>query len=161
MPREDDPGVFLVAEGLERFGVRFMDETGEWTDRWDSSTLARSSQLPLVAEVTVQMAPLQPGDEPDEPYVRRVLLPMRPFDLEAQLSGNLGPGGGDEKDEDGDQEGEGEDANCLRVRDCVDASLIGPELLGIILELQDQCIDDVGVPSDAILPSCRGGGRGL
>jgi prepilin-type N-terminal cleavage/methylation domain-containing protein len=150
LPRDDDPGVFLAAEGLESFGVRFMDETGVWTDRWDSSALAHSSQLPLMAEVSVQMAPQDPGGEPSASFVRRMVLPLRPFDLEAQLAGRFDPADEGSKDEEG-----AEQADCLRVRDCIDASQLGPDLLEIILDLQDQCLEDVGVPPEAILAECQ------
>lgn len=149
LPRDDDEGVFLAAEGLASFGVRLMDEQGEWTDRWDSSSLADSSELPLVAEVSVQMAPHDPGDPPSEVFVRPVLLPVRPFSLEAQL------GGEDEAEGDGEPKQE-ENAECLRVRDCIDAAALDGELMGIILELQDQCLSDVAVPPAAILPQCQG-----
>lgn len=158
MPRDDDPGVFLAAEGLAEFGIRLMDEEGEWTDRWDSSSLARSSQLPLVAEVSVRMQPEDPAAD-GERFTRRVLLPVRPFDLAAQLAG-VAPGEAGSEDgenEDGENEdGEGEDEDCLRVRDCIDAAVLDGELMSIILELQDQCLSDVGVPMDAVLPHCQG-----
>jgi type II secretory pathway component PulJ len=43
LPRPDDPGVFLVADELESFGVRFLDDAGEWTDRpWPSRASSRA-----------------------------------------------------------------------------------------------------------------------
>lgn len=155
LPRDDDPGVFLVAEGIEEFGVRLMDEAGEWTDRWDSSELARSSQLPLVAEIRVLLVPEDPDADVREPFVRRVVLPVRPFNLEAQLAGDDAPNA--EAEESQDEEDASED-ECLRVRDCIDATQIDAELMEIILELQDQCLSDVGVPPGAVLPQCQGGG---
>jgi len=109
-PREGDPGVFLVADGLADFGVRLRDEAGAWTDRWDSSTVARSSQLPLAAEIEVWMADRR-GGEPVGPFVRQVLLPLRPVDLAARLAGRDPEDTGEGDDE---EDGTG-DEDCLRV----------------------------------------------
>lgn len=147
-PRADDPGVFLVADGLEQFGVRFLDDAGEWTSRWDSSTLAQSSQLPLLAEISVAMAARDPGEPPSETFVRRVILPLRPIDLEARLKGT------DAEGKEGEEDEEAED-DCLRVRDCVDLSLLTPDLLNVISDLNEQCLSDTGIPNEVLLPECR------
>lgn len=146
LPRADDPGVLLLAEGLERFGVRFLDEQGEWSDAWDSSALARASQLPLAVEIEVWWA----GEPPAGPYTRRVVLPLRPFDLEARLTGNA-PGTNGEQDEDDDEK----DEACLRVRDCVDVRALPPDLMNIVFELMDRCLSDTGIPADVLLAECR------
>jgi type II secretory pathway pseudopilin PulG len=153
LPRADDPGVLLLAEGLERFGVRFLDEAGEWSDRWDSTALARSSQLPLAVEIEVSWAPQAPGEEPIGPYTRRVVLPLRPFDLEARLTGKE-PGAPGEQDEE-DEEKKAEEESCLRVRDCVDVRALPPDLMNVVFDLMDQCLSDTGIPDDVLLPECR------
>lgn len=145
-PRDDDPGVFLVAEGLERFGVRFLDAQGQWTDRWDSSALAQSSQLPLVAEVAVAMA-----GSPETLHTRRVVLPMPPIDLAARL-GEKEETAGAGDDEEGDDD-------CLRVRDCIDPAALAlePLLADIVSDpsIQEQCLADTGIPPGVLKESCR------
>jgi hypothetical protein len=109
----------LVAAGLASFGIKFQGEEGEWTGRWDSTTLAGSSELPTVAEIEVSFR-TGPGEgDVDGPYVRRVLLPLRPIDLEAQLAeaegqqqGNGLPGDEDSDgipDEEDDVDNDGDD----------------------------------------------------
>jgi len=92
----------LVAGGLASFGIRFQGEAGEWTGRWDSTTLAGSSELPTAAEIAVSFR-TGPGEgDVDGPYLRRVLLPLRPIDLEEQLAAGAGPAGTNPRDQDGD-----------------------------------------------------------
>ncbi|MBW2315933.1 MAG: prepilin-type N-terminal cleavage/methylation domain-containing protein [Deltaproteobacteria bacterium] len=150
-PRADDPGVFLVADGVEEFGVRFLDAEGRWTSRWDSSALVQSSQLPLVAEISVTMAPENSGDEPAGPFTRRVVLPMLPIDLAGRLGG--------EEAAAGSEDDEGEDENCLRVRDCIDAAALAlePLLANIVNDpsIQDQCLADTGIPASVLVEACQ------
>jgi len=150
-PRPDDPGVFLVAEGLDDFGVRFLDAAGQWTDRWDSSALAQSSELPRVVEISVLMAPTDPGAASVGPFTRRVVLPMAPLDLAARL-GTGEPGAGDDEPSEDDED-------CLRVRDCIDAAALAlePLLADIVNDprIQDQCLADTGIPPAVLLESCR------
>jgi len=147
-PRDDDPGVFLVAEGLEAFGVRFLDAEGAWVDRWDSSALVQSSQLPQVAEISVTLA----GDPPAGPYRRRVVLPMRPIDLAARLSGEEAAGGEDEEEEEGDE-------SCRRVAECIDPAALAlePLLADIVNDpsFQEQCVGDTGIPPEVLREECR------
>jgi len=149
-PRPNDPGVFLVAEGLDDFGARFLDAEGEWTDRWDSSALAQSSELPHAVEISVLMAPTDPGAPSVGPFTRRVVLPMRPMDLAARL-GTGEPGA--------DGEEEGDDEDCLRVRDCIDAAALAlePLLADIVNDpsIQNQCLGDTGIPASVLLEPCR------
>lgn len=147
-PRDTDDGVFLVAEGLADFGVRFMDDAGEWVEDWDSSTLARSSQLPLVAEISVSVADEGTG-EAAGPFRRRVVLPMRPMDLAARLSAE-----DQVASNDGDEDEEEAGAGCLRVRDCIDVSALTPDLMNVVFDLMDQCLEDTGIPDSALLPEC-------
>jgi len=92
----------LVADGLASFGIKFIGETGEWTGRWDSTTLVGSSQLPTAAEIEVSFR-TGPDAEAIDTYRRRVLLPLRPIDLEEQLAAAAGgPAGANPRDQDGD-----------------------------------------------------------
>lgn len=116
-PLEDgDP----VADGIAGFGVFLIGEDGERVARWDSSAMTGSSELPLAAEIQVSFFADEESDLVAGPYVRRVSLPLRPLDLEAQLeaAGAGGPGSVDtdgdgipdaEEDEDGDGIPDGED----------------------------------------------------
>ncbi len=119
-PRTDDPAAFLLADDLSYFALRFLDDGGNWVDRWDSTQLVESSELPLAVEIEVALAPpAAPGAEPEldvEPmhYARRVELPLRPLDLEALLNP-------DEEKEVAQEEGDEEDEDGGRtLADCVD-----------------------------------------
>jgi hypothetical protein len=108
----------LVTNGLASFGIRFQGEQGEWTGRWDSTTLAKSAALPLAAEIEVSFAT---GDEsaPDGPYVRKVLLPLRPLDLATKLAEAAGQQVNEEeevKDEDGDGDVDEQDQQIFEER---------------------------------------------
>jgi prepilin-type N-terminal cleavage/methylation domain-containing protein len=109
-----------VASGIAEFGVFLIGEDGERVARWDSSVLTESSELPLAAEIQVSLFADEESDAVVGPFVRRVALPLRPLDLEAQLeaAGASVPGGVDsdgdgipdaEEDEDGDGIPDGED----------------------------------------------------
>ncbi len=91
-PRSDDPASLLIADDLSYFALRFLDEGGNWVDRWDSTQLVDSSELPLAVEIEVALAPdaaAESGEEAldAEPahYARQVELPLRPLDLEKLL----------------------------------------------------------------------------
>ena len=89
-PRSDDPASFVVADDLTHFALRFLDEGGQWHDRWDSTQVVDSADLPLAVEIEVALAPTNPdaaeAQEPEPvPYTRMVELPLRPLDLEAML----------------------------------------------------------------------------
>jgi len=110
--RFDDEGGAVVAENVASFGVSLMTEDGEWVSTWDSSTIANSSQLPLAAEIRLALRDGGPGEEASGPlFTRRVLLPLRPLDLQEEVeSGPGAPGEAEEEDEDGEEDGEdGED----------------------------------------------------
>jgi type II secretory pathway component PulJ len=130
-PSEDDEANVLLAEGLADFGVRFTTEDGEVQDTWDSTTLVQSSSLPVSVEITVGIAdPNASGGDSDSivRYSRRVVLPMRPLDLEALFNPER-PGGADEGAKDKDEEDNGgsggggdEHASGLTVGDCIDVA---------------------------------------
>jgi type II secretory pathway component PulJ len=84
-PESDVEGAVLFAQNLASFGVRFMDDSSEWKSEWDSSTLIDSSELPLAAEISVAVLPESDSIAEEEPEVHqlRVLLPVRPLDLQA------------------------------------------------------------------------------
>jgi len=119
-PRADDPASLVLAEGITHFSMRFLGDGGEWVDRWDSSQLVDSSELPVAVEIELALAP-PPGDgnQRKEPllYGRRVLLPMRPIDLVALLDPNQA--GADGQD--------GECESGLSLADCIDWSKAGPQ----------------------------------
>jgi type II secretory pathway component PulJ len=94
-----------VASGLASFGIKFQDEEGGWTGRWDSTTLAASSELPLAAEIEVSFRTGPGENDVDGPYTRRVLLPLRPIDLEQQLAAAAGQEGGNGRPGDEDSDG--------------------------------------------------------
>jgi hypothetical protein len=142
-PAADDPAAAVLAHGVGAFGVRLVGESGEPVGTWDSSLLVDSAELPLAAEISLALlpetdegAPAEPdplaADVPLEPYVRRVLLPLRPLDLEKQLDpeGAAQQDEGDDEDEDdedgedggddsGDQADGGDDEACMTVAQCV------------------------------------------
>lgn len=115
-PPPTDPASLVLADGVSHFAMRFLGDTGEWTDRWDSSQLVESSELPVAVEIEVALLPA--GDAQDgalnaEPvsYSRRVLLPVRPLDMEALLDPTRVAGN--------NQDSQG----CkLKLADCIDFS---------------------------------------
>lgn len=111
-PESEADGAVLFAEGLASFGVRFMDESGQWNSDWDSSTLVDSSELPLAAEISVAILPASDSLAEREPevYLRRVLMPVRPLDLEEILASQSG------SDTDGSEDQDGGDA--MTVGEC-------------------------------------------
>ena len=112
-PNRGDEAARIVANGLTRFGVQLTDEEGAVVSSWDSSTLERSGQLPIAAEIQLALRD-ETAPEGEREFVRRVLLPMRPIDLAQALSGEEdgGEDEGDEEDEDG----------CVTVLECAAAN---------------------------------------
>ena len=84
-PRSDSEGSQPWARGIAELGIRLLDADGGWAEEWDSSTLVRSSQLPVAAEITVAFVNDDP-EGPIEPYTRRVNFALGVIDLEAALS---------------------------------------------------------------------------
>ena len=109
-PRSDDEGAQVLANGIARFGVRFIDEEGALVASWDSSTLERSGQLPVSAEITLALRD-ERAPEGERVFAKRVVLPMRPIDLEKALAGKDGEADEEEDDEDKD--------SCVTVSECV------------------------------------------
>jgi hypothetical protein len=144
-PSGEVDGAVLFAEGLASFGVAFMDDESQWKSEWDSSTLIDSSELPLAAEISLAILAeddLREGESP-RLYQRRVLLPMRPFDLEALLE--AGPAAGEEED---DEERDGECVatvgECIAMNPQAFAGLraANPDIGDAIDSILDQCYED-------------------
>jgi prepilin-type N-terminal cleavage/methylation domain-containing protein len=139
-PTSEVEGALLFADDLVSFGVRFLDEASEWKSEWDSSTLADSSALPLAAEISLAILPEEGPLAEKEPelYSRRVLMPVRPLDLEALL--DSGP---EEEEETGCATG-------MTVGACVAANLaefdalraVDPNLATEIDEVLNECYAD-------------------
>jgi type II secretion system protein J len=87
-PAADDPEALVLADGVSRFELRFLDPEGEWVEEWDSSQLLDSSELPMAVEITVALSSTNRETgalETSPAYVRRVMLPVRPLDMETLL----------------------------------------------------------------------------
>ena len=158
-PRRDDPGVELLASHVAAFGVRLEDDTGSWSDTWDSSTLVRSGQLPVAAEVSLALLPAEPPAEeeleavaPPVPYTRPVLFALRPLDLEETLGGEA------------QGEGEGEQA-CFTVNECVSrnqeavdqyrARFPDIDIEGLLQSFGDDCWKDRAASFPIELSNCE------
>ena len=111
IPDDEERGAVLLADGLAAFGVTFIDELGERSSSWDSSTVVRSGQLPVAVEIEVALANRDDPEADPTTLQRRVLLPLRPIDLTELLDPNSAVGGGDtdEEGEGDEEEEEGED----------------------------------------------------
>ena len=97
-PRRDAAGVQVWARGIAELGVRWLSEDGDWVDEWDSSTVVRSSRVPVAAEITVAFLAADESLAPT-PLTRRVNLPLRPVDLAVALgSADDAPGSGADTD---------------------------------------------------------------
>lgn len=178
----------VLASGVASFGVRLLDEQGAWQDAWDSSQLTDSSELPVGAEIEVSMLPPPSatgaeavadtgGAQALGPYVRRVLIPIRPIDLEAMLhpdeaEGAAGSESGDKKSDSKDSKGgdttrhasakdKKEEERCMTVAECL-ALNPGieqrfPQIQGIISAIGGQCYRDIAssIPPGLNLVGCR------
>jgi len=114
IPNDESEGAVLLAGGVASFGVRFIDEAGEETSSWDSSQMVESGELPLA--VDIELALRDPEGDPDaepQPYKRRVILPVRPLDMQELLDPNSLVSGGEGSEADREAEegeaGEGEE----------------------------------------------------
>lgn len=156
-PRRDDPGVEVLSSRVAAFGVRLQDDAGSWNDSWDSSTLVRSGELPLAAEVSVALLPEEPPAEeleapPPTPYVRPVLLPLRPLDLEATLGG----------EDEGEEEAE-EELACVTVSECVARNQAvvaqylarNPGFAAVLDSMGEQCWEDHAASLPMAVTNCR------
>jgi hypothetical protein len=143
-PDSSDPGSMRLAVGVSSFGVRFLDDQGEWFDEWDSTFLPPLQALPQEAELSlVLMRPAREGEAEDGAlevpgllHKRRVAIPMRPLDVSALIA--LG--------QDEDQE----DIDCYTVAACLDAadSTWYEELLDAECDGDDELCDLLASPGD-------------
>ena len=105
-----------MAEGLAHFGVTFINEFDERSSTWDSSLLGESGELPVAVDVSVALVDYKNPDTEPRPYRRRVVLPVRPLDMQALLDPtSLINGGGAGEEEDEQNDFVGEDPNDPRV----------------------------------------------
>ena len=168
-PADDDPGAAVLAEGVAAFGVRLLGELGEWVVAWDSSQLVESSELPLAAEISIELLPeaedgtpleLDPGlAEAAERRIatRRVMLPLRPRDVEKELNPEAGEGGTEGDEDEDDEDGEdgddlaGDDGEgCVTVAQCIARNQqvfdeLPPETQQSIQGMAGLCFKDVGI----------------
>jgi prepilin-type N-terminal cleavage/methylation domain-containing protein len=166
----------VVASGIAAFGVRLQADDGSWLSRWDSSLLGDTSELPLAAEISVSLFVDEESDLTDGPYIRRVLLPLRPLDLQAMLEAGDGEsaqqdqdGDGIPDDQDEDDDGDGvadeeqegkEEAGCTTVAACValhpeQFGGLPPETQAVIQSVGTVCARDFaaqfpGIPADCM-----------
>jgi type II secretory pathway component PulJ len=171
-PAGDDPASAVLAEGVEAFGVRLLGEAGEWVTSWDSSQVVESSELPLAAEISIVLLPEAEDGTPLEvdpnaeegagPRIvaRRVLLPLRPRDVEKELNPEADGAAEDDDDEDDDDEdddgeddddlaGDG-DESCITVAQCIAINQdlfndLPPETQQTIQSMAGRCFRDTGI----------------
>jgi len=180
-------GALVLASGLASFGVRFLDEKGVWQNTWDSSQLTESSELPVGAEIEVSMLPppsavgatalaATGGPPPVGPFVRRVLIPIRPLDLEALLNPDGAPasaaGSGGKKDnpssgskgdtsQQASNSSQKQQESCMTVAQCLalNPGVLQqfPQIQGIISAIGGQCFRDVAanIPAGVSLVGCQ------
>ena len=127
-PAPDDPRSQLLAEGLASFSLRFLDTEGEWLTQWDSSQLLQSSQLPQAVEISLtfrpedEEEPARAGHEEEAPpFVRIVVLPLPPLDLDAMIAESLGKEAEEETASPGEGEPDADSAGAPQgsIADCV------------------------------------------
>jgi type II secretory pathway component PulJ len=152
----DDERAMIVADRIAWFGVRFLNDEQQWVDEWDSSLIEQSSTLPLAAEIEVALAPpieheedLEQLDLPDpeqlERFARRVLLPLRPVDLEFMMTLAAGAAGAEAEEED-EEEGEEGEEDCVTAQECLDDYIeqVGPLPEPVDLgEHRSTCVEDL------------------
>jgi prepilin-type N-terminal cleavage/methylation domain-containing protein len=185
---DEGAGALVLASGIASFGVRLLDESGTWQSAWDSSQLTDSSELPIAAEIEVSMLPppsataapstaAGAASEPPAfgPFVRRVLIPIRPIDLEALLhpeetaaaaegEDEKKKDGKDSKDEDSSQQASADkkqDEKCMTVAQClsINPGVVQqfPQIQGILSAIGGQCFRDfsANIPPGLNLVGCR------
>jgi type II secretion system protein J len=152
-PRDEQDGALLLADGVARFGVRFMNESGEWQDEWNSGAILDSSELPRAAAISVALLPEEEeeaaaGAEPEE-LLRHVMIPLPPLDLEGLL----------EEAEKEQEEEEEEDKDCITVNQCLARN---PNLFDAVLEavpdlaaIGDECFSEYAGQVPVAVEGCE------
>ncbi len=186
IPIDESADALVLASGVASFGVRFLNEEGAWQESWDSSQIVDSAELPVGVEIEVSMLPppsaaavvatATAGGQPAAlgPFVRRVLIPVRPIDLEALLKPDeaAATASGTEQDEQDEEGGDGptkqasaqdeqQDESCMTVAQCLalNPGILQqfPQIGGIISSIGGQCFRDVAasIPPGINLVGCR------
>lgn len=80
---EDDEGALTLANSLRSFSIRFMEDSGNWLDEWDSSQIEKSGAIPRAVHINIAFLPQANAYEEDESevYSRRLVLPVRPIPI--------------------------------------------------------------------------------
>ena len=148
----------LVARDVAEFSVRFRAVDGSWVEEWDSSVLAYSSDLPIAAEILIALYPDADSVEPEGPYQRTVLLPLRPLALEDVLAQLQQPAGGGDEDSDRDEDGSEGDgislSQCLDLRpDLMDG--LDEGMVDVLGQLQGSALELEELLPFALPPECR------
>ncbi len=85
-------GNALLADDIAAFGMVFLDSALKPQSTWDSSTVAKASELP--AGVEIRLAMQEPGQKLSidqlKVHRRRVMFVVRPLNLEAMLGNEPG-----------------------------------------------------------------------
>jgi hypothetical protein len=154
VPVEPEDGAQVLLEGVAEFGLRFLGESGEWTDAWDSSSLVESNLLPVAAEIHLALEEADPERVPNR-IEKEVVLALRPLDLQALLTPDTAAGPGDDPDEEDDEDQDR--ADCTTVDQCralhpeQDLSAVDPTVLESV---GSQCASEVTaffpVPEDCL-----------
>jgi hypothetical protein len=155
VPVEPDEGAQVLLENVAEFGLRFLGESGEWTDAWDSSSLVESNLLPVAAEIHLALEEPDPELAPNR-IEKQVVLALRPLDLQVLLAPDdpNAPGDESEEEEEDDEQTTGE---CVTVDECralhpeQDLSAVDPTVLESV---GSQCASEVtaffAVPEDCL-----------
>jgi type II secretory pathway pseudopilin PulG len=140
-PSPEDARIHRLVDGVASFSVRLLSEDGEWHDEWDSSTLVHSSDLPVAAEIRLALDPTEGDGRELATFVRRVVIPLRPLDLEVLLA---------RTERDGEEERDEEDGECITVDECIARNpqifqlllSASPDLASVIDSIRGQCFRD-------------------
>ena len=147
-PRDERDGADILADGLARFGMRFLTEEGALEASFESIGIVHTDQLPLAVEIELAFAREdEEGARVEGPlYVRQVKLPLRPLDLEAELGTGEKEAAQEEEEKD-DADGGMTVQECLAKHPEIAKQLdVPPEVLDSI---EDQPISAVGLsPED-------------
>jgi type II secretory pathway component PulJ len=154
VPVEPDEGAQVLLEDVAEFGLRFLGESGEWTDAWDSSSLVESNLLPVAAEIHLALEEPDPEVAPNR-IEKQVVLALRPLDLQVLLAPDDPNAPGDESEEEEDDEQT--TGECVTVDECralhpeQDLSAVDPTVLESV---GSQCASEVtaffAVPEDCL-----------
>ncbi len=132
-PLADDERSYVLGEGLSGFSMRFRDGEGEWVETWDSTQLVQSSTLPVAIEIGFDMGePTGDAGFDEGRYVRRLVLPMQPLDVDAMIVSAVELIAGlDSSDTDSDDDEDGEGGSSIEALiQCAIQKCAGPQASG-------------------------------